>query len=170
MFCLYHIELYLDKSLFYSLTLTEEQFYSLVCHGNYNNKDDLNQHMKVHDKSKAFKCDICFRVFKQKSNLERHYRTHTGEKPFACQVCDKKFARKFSLVQHQATHSEVRPFKCTICPEGRYFKTKHGLTNHMVYHYEPKFACSHCDHKTYTKCHLNVHEEIHKKKKKFVSN
>ena len=30
----------------------------------------------------------------------------------------------------------------------KYFKTKHGLNNHTVFHYEPKFACSYCDYKT----------------------
>ena len=103
--------------------------------------------MKVHDHSNGFKCDVCLKFFHQKSNLLQHYRTHTGEKPFACQICDKKFAWKCNLVQHEATHSEIRPFKCSICPEGRFFKTKKRLNQHMVYHYEPKFFCSHCDHK-----------------------
>ena len=143
---------------------TEKFFKCQICEKKFSNKGNLNQHMNIHNKSKSFKCDVCFKVFNQKSNLAQHYKTHTGEKPFACQVCDKKFARKIQLVQHQATHSEDKSFKCSICPEGRYFKTKHGLNQHMVFHYEPKFACSHCDYKTHTKQSLNKHTKAHEKK------
>ena len=115
--------------------------------------------MKLHDESKACKCDVCLKLFYNKSSLEAHYRIHTGEKPFACEICDRRFAQKSNLVKHQATHSEFKLFKCSICPEGRYFKTKDGLRNHMLFHYEPKFSCSFCDHKSYTKSDLNVHEK-----------
>ena len=117
--------------------------------------------MKVHDESKAFKCDVWLKLFSYKSELKAHYRTHTGEKPFACQICDRKFARKSHLVQHQATHSEIKLFNCSICPEGRYFKTKDCLTKHMVYHYEPKFSCIYFPHKSYTKSSLKAHELLH---------
>ena len=120
--------------------------------------------MKVHDDSKSHKCDVCLKIFPNKSDLNMHYRMHTGEKPFACQVCDKKFAQTGQLVQHQATHSEIKPFKCSICPEGRFFKTKTRLYNHMLYHYEPKFCCSYCDHKTHMKSNLKMHEKTHLKK------
>ena len=63
--------------------------------------------MKIHNKSKAFKCDVCLKFFSAKSNLTRHYRIHTGEKPFACQICENKIARKDYLVKHQTTHSNV---------------------------------------------------------------
>ena len=120
--------------------------------------------MKVHDDSKGFKCDVCLKIFESKYRLKCHYRTHTGEKPFACQICDRKFSLKSNLVQHQATHSEIKSFKCFICPKGRFFKTKDGLRNHMIFHYEPKFSCSFCDHKSYTKRCLKTHEKTHFKK------
>ena len=35
--------------------------------------------MKVHDESRAFKCDVCLKVFSYKSIREAHNRTYTGE-------------------------------------------------------------------------------------------
>ena len=119
--------------------------------------------MKVHDNSKAFKCDVCLKIFSSESDLKIHYRTHTGEKPFVCQLCDKKFAQKITLVQHQTTHSEMRPFKCSICSEDRFFKTKSQLSHHIVFHYEPTFSCSYCDHKCQFESDLIRHEKTHSK-------
>ena len=89
--------------------------------------------MKIHDISKAFKCDLCLKVFSRKLILWVHYKTHTGEKPYACQVFDRKFARKDCLIRHQATYSEASSYNCSICPEDRYFKTKLGSNHHMVF-------------------------------------
>ena len=120
--------------------------------------------MKIHDNLKAHQCDVCLKALYHKSSLTKHYRIHTGEKPFACQICDRKFSVKCALVKHQTTHSEIRLFKCSICPDGRFFKTKDGLSHHMVFHCEPKFSCSICDHKSYTTTHLTRHEKTHIKK------
>ena len=120
--------------------------------------------MKIHDDLKSHKCDVCLKVFPSKSQLKLHYMTHTGEKPFACQVCDRKFTQKATLDRHQATHSETKSFKCSVCIEGRSFHTKSGLNNHMLFHYEPKFSCCYCDHKSYTTSSLNRHKKTHIKK------
>ena len=99
--------------------------------------------MNIHDDSKGFKCDVRLKAFNSKLSYERHYIMIIiiiilREKPFVCPICDRKFAENFALVRHRATHSEIKSYKCSICPEGRFFKTKGGLNNHMLYHYEPK--------------------------------
>ena len=67
-------------------------------------KQIFTQHIKVHDDSKCFKCDICFKFFFPiKSQLKMHYRTHTGDKPIVCQVCNMSCSKKNS----QLTHDKV---------------------------------------------------------------
>ena len=105
----------------------------------------------------SHQCEVCQKTFYCKSNLNRHMRTHTEEKPYECSTCDKRFAQKSSLQNHQATHSDERNFKCKICPDDRYFKTKSQLRNHLVYHYEPKFTCLHCNKKCHTSSNLDKH-------------
>ena len=83
-----------------------------------------------------------------------------GKNPFPCQITNKRIALNHHLVQHQAIHSEIKPFKCSIYSDGRIFKTKHQLSDHMIFHYELKFSCSHFDYKTHTKCNLNIHEKL----------
>ena len=118
-------------------------------------------HNKIHTGEKPFACQFCDRKFAHKSALTRHKATHTREKLFAFQFCGRKFAQKSNLVRNQATHSDVRNFKCSICPEGRFFKTKDQLNHHVIFHYEPKYSCSQCDHKSYTTSDLSKHEKTH---------
>ena len=48
------------------LFLTGKIFSCQICHRSYSSKYILNQHMKVHDESKNFKCDVCLKVFFKK--------------------------------------------------------------------------------------------------------
>ena len=60
---------------------------------------------------------------------------------------------------HEATHSDERNFKCNICPDERSFKTKHDLSGHMKFYYEPKHSCPKCGKKFFTSTTLKGHKK-----------
>ena len=78
-----------------------------------------------------------------------------------CSTCGKRFAEKSTLQNHQATHSEERKHKCAICPEGRFFKTKGQLNEHMKFHFEPEHECKQCGKKFHQSAGLARHMKTH---------
>ena len=78
-----------------------------------------------------------------------------------CSTCGKGFAQNSMLRRHQVAHSEERKFKCVICPEGRLFKTKSQLSNHMIYHFEPQHKCKQCGKKFHQTSDLTKHMKYH---------
>ena len=138
----------------------ERKFKCNICPDNryFKTKVQLSNHMKFHYEP-SYQCEVCQKSFFTKSQLTIHMKTHTGEKPYVCSTCDKRFAQKQHLQNHQTTHSDERNFKCNICPDDRCFKTKGQLSNHMRFHYEPKFTCLRCNKKFHTSTNLKSHEK-----------
>ena len=136
----------------------ERNFKCNICpdERSFKTKNELSQHMVFHYEP-SYQCEVCPKSFHCKSTLNRHMRIHTGEKPYACSKCDKRFHRKENLKNHEATHSDEKNFKCDICPDERSFKTKHELSQHMVFHYEPKHSCPKCGKKFYTSSNMKRH-------------
>lgn len=59
-------------------------------------------------------CRYCFREFNNRQRVIRHERIHTGEKPFKCNECQRQFADESTLRQHARVHSEVL-LPCNDC-------------------------------------------------------
>lgn len=55
---------------------------------------------------RPFTCTVCDRDFNRKEHLQRHERMHTGSKPFPCRFpgCRKTFSRCDNRDTHQAVH------------------------------------------------------------------
>jgi hypothetical protein len=85
-----------------------------ICKKNYENKEQLLFHLKVHTGARAAKnatekthqCFECAKKFFTRKDVKRHMITHTKKKDFLCQFCPQRFGRKDHLTRHlRTTHT-----------------------------------------------------------------
>ncbi|XP_043974724.1 oocyte zinc finger protein XlCOF20-like isoform X1 [Gambusia affinis] len=147
-------------------TLGGHKYLCKLCGQTFNNRRNLDAHMRVYTGKKPFSCDICGYKSSVKSNLNVHMRTHTGEKPFSCDLCGYKSSIKGSLNVHMRIHTGEKPFSCDIC--GYRCRDKSSLNKHMrVYTRDKPFSCDVCFKKFSHKGLLNQHMKIHTLEKPF---
>ncbi|KAJ3210987.1 hypothetical protein HK099_008136 [Clydaea vesicula] len=66
-------------------------------------------------KDALFKCP-CGKSFKKIHSLELHSKLHQKDRAFGCNVCGKRFLRPHDLKRHKVTHIEgYHPFECGTC-------------------------------------------------------
>ena len=75
-------------------------------------KQVRDKHIRIHEKNKPFKCDICDYSVTRKCELIKHSRIHTGEKPFKCHDCNYTAAEKSNLIRHLRIHTGERRKSC----------------------------------------------------------
>jgi len=100
------------------------------CQKPFNDKGNLNRHLKTHTGEKPFSCGDCDMRFISKAELRSHRRVHTRETPYQCSVCGKCFTQQSTLGRHnKVVHLGMRPYKCKICPKT--FKRCDHLNHHV---------------------------------------
>lgn len=131
-----------------------------ICNRSYSKASTLENHMKLHDKSKPREkthlCDTCGKGFAQKSKLVLHNRVHTGYKPHKCSYCEKSFTKRDYLVMHERIHSGEKPYCCVYC--GKCFNQDASLRIHMRTHTgERPYVCHLCSNGFMSSASLKVH-------------
>lgn len=87
-----------------------------VCQMNFQTKNELDGHVKVHEK--PFKCEECDENFDEKVYLDRHRKMHWTNKKWLCKKCPKMYPCERQLQCHERIHEwiellDVKSFDCT---------------------------------------------------------
>ena len=77
-------------------------------------------------------CDKCDRVFLHKEQMVNHMLVHQEDKPFECLECGKKFAKAVFLRDHRKRHFEKGDYECPLCLKR--FHTPSKLREHHRVH------------------------------------
>ena len=77
-------------------------------------------------------CDKCDRIFLQKEQMVNHMLVHQEDKPFECLECGKKFAKAVFLRDHRKRHFEKGDYECPLCLKR--FHTPSKLREHHRVH------------------------------------
>lgn len=102
------------------------------CGAQFTTLKNLQSHqLTCYDVEKAYKCHYCFKEFHRKSNYKAHVRRHNSTKEFQCQLCDSAFVDNTGLRRHFLKHHEPERevFVSNCC--GKRFKSKEGLKKHI---------------------------------------
>ena len=77
------------------------------CTKNYKSKFTLKKHIEIwHLHRVSFQCRICNKGFVSKQNLREHIFIHQNIKPFRCSFCGKKFRQSSQLCLHKRSHKK----------------------------------------------------------------
>ncbi|KAK7929601.1 hypothetical protein WMY93_005996 [Mugilogobius chulae] len=144
-----------------------EIFFCRRCSIEFAEKDQLEQHMRIHIKPKPYSCPDCGKKFITEKYVAVHRRIHTGERPFQCSECDHAFTTMNNLKTHMTLHTGERPFSCSFCDKT--FRVKTHLNKHYEVHLKTRpYICSVCG-KSYTRAEgLTEHFRLHTGERPYV--
>ena len=77
-------------------------------------KNNLAVHLKTHGDD-SFRCQICDKRFKTKNNLNQHVRSHQKPPDIKCPNCPILLHSKTALKLHVQTQHEQIKYNCEFC-------------------------------------------------------
>ncbi|KAG0410279.1 hypothetical protein HPB47_012596 [Ixodes persulcatus] len=130
-----------------------------ICGKIYKDQYILKMHVKmVHMPVEVlFECSVCLKKFNRKAHLKRHVRTHNPTKPFKCQLCDYRGCERSDITKHMLIHEEPK-HTCDICGRCfRHIKNKElHLKRHKG---QKDYKCGVCEFYGYTFTDIRKHIE-----------
>lgn len=131
-----------------------------VCNMKFTTRSSASSHKRVvHDKIKAYVCDLCGYACGTNGELRQHRAIHSDDKPFVCRKCDKPFKTYSNLKTHMDTHEETS-YECYICR--RVLNSRRTLRKHLLVHEDKcRHVCSYCNKAFKRRQTLKVHMYTH---------
>ena len=119
----------------------------------------MNEHIKIHKHSSAFKCDICDIKYDTAESLKRHNsKDHKHFENLVCKICQKEFSSKHVLKQHIFNvHEKEGIVSCEFCQ--KQFSTRYNLNIHIKTIHEniKEHKCNQCGKAFASSNHLKKH-------------
>ena len=79
----------------------QENFQCNICNKTLISKNNLKEHMRIHNPDLQFECPYCHKKCTHRTNLQRHIKAvHTNDRPFKCTKCNKAYVEKRALQRH----------------------------------------------------------------------
>ncbi|KAJ0182533.1 hypothetical protein K1T71_001902 [Dendrolimus kikuchii] len=131
-----------------------------VCNMKFTTRSSAASHKRVvHDKIKAYVCDLCGYACGTNGELRQHRAIHSEDKPFVCRKCGKPFKTYSNLKTHMDTHEETS-YECFICR--RVLNSRRTLRKHLLVHEDKcRHICSYCNKAFKRRQTLKVHMYTH---------
>lgn len=119
-------------------------------------------HMQVHTKETRFLCDECGYAGKTKTQLSRHRRVHTGERRYKCSHCSYGAKHIANLTRHERVHTGNKPYQCPYCKYS--CNTQENLRKHILktkrHAGKPVYPCPKCDFGCNSASEFQNHMEV----------
>ncbi|XP_055941091.1 gastrula zinc finger protein XlCGF7.1-like isoform X1 [Argiope bruennichi] len=136
-------------------------FYCSLCAFSSKTRDEVMQHMCLHDKKKRYICSKCNEKFINKSMLEKHLLSH-ADTDYFCEMCNKKFAEELLFKNHMEFHKVsvgLQAFVCNLCKAK--FSNNSELKDHLRIHSEKvEFVCNVCNINCDSLYTLEIHSKL----------
>ncbi|KAG8233355.1 hypothetical protein J437_LFUL005816 [Ladona fulva] len=144
-----------------------KSFRCSFCQKEFNRRNGLTKHLKIHNGIKPHKCNVCSYSTANGSHLRRHiYHVHNGDKPFKCNSCEYSTTVETRLKSHIERHTKEMPYRCDKCDFKASVKAR--FMSHMRKHIDKKpFKCDVCDYGTAFEPVLRSHMYMHIGEKPF---
>ena len=126
------------------------------CESSFQEKKNLQQHMRIHHGFKKYKCLHCNFHSDDRSSVLRHEKTIHGNELFKCEQCDYSNSRKdylHRLIRSKHLEKNIKCEECNFVTDRKDLLNRHVQSKHILK------KCNECEYATYSLKDLKNHKD-----------